>query len=61
MKTGVKVDLMAFANNPEKLEAELDAPVSQSDILTAIKNISKSVSPSDLKRYEEWTNEFSNK
>ena len=61
MKTNVNVDIMSYVNNPKKLEADLDAPVSQKDFLTAIKNISKSVSPSDLKKYEEWTNEFSNK
>ena len=61
MKTGGGFDIMELANNPQKLQEELEAPVSQSDILTAIKNISKSVSQSDLKRYEEWTSEFSNK
>jgi len=61
MKTGAKIDVMALANNPEKLQEELEAPVDQADIKTAIKNISKSVAASDLKRYEEWTSEFSNK
>ena len=61
MKTGGGFDIMQLANNPQKLQEELEAPVSQTDILTAIKNISKSVSQSDLKRYEEWTSEFSNK
>ena len=61
MKTGGGFDIMELANNPQKLQEELEAPVSQMDILTAIKNISKSVSQSDLKRYEEWTSEFSNK
>ena len=61
MKTGGGFDIMELANNPQKLQEELEAPVSQTDILTAIKNISKSVSQSDLKRYEEWTSEFSNK
>ncbi|MCQ2821626.1 MAG: hypothetical protein MJ252_30580 [archaeon] len=37
---------------------ELDAPVSNDDLLAAIKNISKSVSKEDLKKFEEWTSEF---
>ena len=61
MKTGGGFDIMSLANDPQKLQEELDAPVSQTDITTAIKNISKSVSKNDLKKYEEWTNEFSNK
>ena len=61
MKTGGGLDIMSLANNPEMLQQELEAPVTHNDIQTAIRNISKSVSANDLKRYEEWTNEFSNK
>jgi katanin p60 ATPase-containing subunit A1 len=53
-------DLMEAANN-ETFIAGLEAPVTQSDILSAIKNISKSVSPKDIKKYEEWTKEYSSK
>lgn len=37
---------------------DIEAPISENDLLDAIKNISKSVSNEDLKRFEEWTNEF---
>ena len=53
-------DIMNIVNNKE-FQEEINAPVYQKDILAAIKNISKSVSKNDLKRYEDWTNEFSNK
>ena len=61
MKTGGRLDFTALKKDPSKLENELDAPVSQSDFETAIKNISKSVSPNDLKKYEVFTEEYSNK
>ena len=49
------------AANTETFLQDLEAPVSQSDILTAIKNISKSVSSNDVKKFEEWTYLFSSK
>jgi katanin p60 ATPase-containing subunit A1 len=61
MKTGGRLDFTALKKDPSKLENELDAPVSQTDFETAIKNISKSVSPNDLKKYEVFTEEYSNK
>ena len=61
MKTGGRLDFTALKKDPSKLENELDAPVSQTDFETAIKNISKSVSPNDLKKYEDFTEEYSNK
>ena len=61
MKTGGRLDFIALKKDPSKLENELDAPVSQSDFETAIKNIYKSVSPNDLKKYEVFTEEYSNK
>ena len=53
-------DVMQAANNETFLEG-LEAPITQKDILTAIKNISKSVSPNDIKKFEEWTQQFSSK
>ena len=61
MKTGGKLNFTALKKDPSSLENELDAPVSQNDFETAIKNISKSVSPNDLKKYEVFTEEYSNK
>jgi len=61
MKTGAKLNFTALKQDPSQLENELDAPVSQNDFETAIKNISKSVSPNDLKKYEEFTEKYSNK
>ena len=47
--------------NKEHILNYLEAPVSQSDILMAIKNISKSVGGNDVKKFEEWTKMFSSK
>ena len=55
-----KFNILEAANNETFLQ-DLEAPVSQSDILTAIKNISKSVSNNDVKKFEEWTYQFSSK
>ena len=53
-------NIMEAANNETFIQG-LEAPISQKDILTAIKNISKSVSPKDLKKFEEWTAQYSSK
>ena len=55
-----KFNILEAANNETFLQ-DLEAPVSQADILTAIKNISKSVSNNDVKKFEEWTYQFSSK
>ena len=55
-----KFDILEAANN-ENFIQDLEAPVSQSDILTAIQNISKSVSNNDVKKFEEWTYQYSSK
>ena len=54
------MNLLQMANK-ETFINDLEAPVSQSDILSAIKNISKSVSSNDVKKFEEWSYMFSNK
>ena len=54
------MDILSMANKETFLN-DLEAPVSQSDILSAIKNISKSVSNNDVKKFEEWTYMFSSK
>ena len=62
MKTGGKLNFTAIKLNPSKtLINELDAPVTQNDFELAIKNISKSVSQNDIKKYEQFTEEYSNK
>ena len=53
-------NIMEAANNETFIQG-LDAPVTQKDVLTAIKNISKSVSPKDIKKFEEWTEQYSSK
>ena len=53
-------DIMQAANNETFIKG-LEAPITQKDILTAIKNISKSVSPKDIKKFEEWTKQYSSK
>ena len=60
MSTNGKFNILEAANDTNFLQ-DLEAPIGQKDVLTAIKNISKSVSPNDLKKFEAWTNEYSNK
>ena len=55
------MDILQVANDKESFLNDLEAPVSQNDILNAIKNISKSVSSNDVKKFEEWTKMFSSK
>ena len=55
------MDILEMANNKENFLNDLEAPVSQNDILIAIKNISKSVSSNDVKKFEEWTKIFASK
>ena len=52
------MDILQMANNKENFLSDLEAPVSQNDILIAIKNISKSVSSNDVKKFEDWTKMF---
>lgn len=59
LKTNGGFDLMSIVNNPE-FQNDLEAPVTQKDILAAIQNISRSVGSKDLAKYEQWTKEFSN-
>ena len=49
------------ATNDETFIQGLEEPISQKGILTAINNIYKSVSPKDIKKFEEWTTQFSSK
>ena len=51
MSNDGKFDIMEAANNETFIQG-LEAPISQKDILTAIKNISKSVSPKDIKKFD---------
>jgi len=37
---------------------QLDAPITQEDLVSAIENICKSVSTGDLEKYVKWSNEF---
>ena len=60
MSNDGKFDIMEAANNETFIQG-LEAPISQKDILTTIKNISKSVSPKDIKKFEEWTSQYSSK
>ncbi len=50
-------DIFSLVNNPE-FKSTLEAPISQEDLILAIKNISKSVSKSDLEKYINWSKEF---
>ena len=50
-------DFQSLINNPG-FKDELDVPITMIDLQDSIKNISKSVSKSDLKAYEDWTKEF---
>jgi hypothetical protein len=50
-------DLMKLINNPE-FRQEIECPITQEELIEAIKNISKSVSNLDLVAYDKWSNEF---
>ena len=60
MSTNGKFDISQAANNTLFLK-DLEAPITQNDILTAIKNISKSVNYNDIHKFEEWTYLYSSK
>jgi katanin p60 ATPase-containing subunit A1 len=51
------VDIIQLISNPN-IQNELEAPITREDLISATKNISKSVSKSDLEKYEMWTQEF---
>jgi len=51
------VDLMQLINNPN-FKQEIDNPITQEELIEALKNISKSVSEKDLLVYDKWTAEF---
>lgn len=50
-------DLMSLINDP-KFQQELEAPITMEDIITSIGNISKTVSPNDLKKYALWGEQY---
>jgi katanin p60 ATPase-containing subunit A1 len=50
--------IMNHMNDREKLKNEINVPITQDDFITALKNVNKSVSNNDLKRYEKWMAEF---
>lgn len=50
-------DFMDLINKPN-FEQEIQAPISQKDLIDSLGNISKSVSKKDLEEYEKWTKEF---
>lgn len=51
------IDIMDLVNNVE-FQNGLEAPISREDLVTAIQNISKSVSAGDLQKYATWSSEF---
>lgn len=50
-------DILELINNPN-FKQDIDTPITQDELLEALKNISKSVSEKDLLSYENWTAEF---
>lgn len=50
-------DIMDIIKKPE-FEKELQAPITERDLIDSLGNISKSVSKKDLEEYEKWTSEF---
>ena len=45
-------------SNWAKLLAEINVPICQADFIAALKNVHKSVSNTDLGRFEKWMSEF---
>ena len=56
-----KINFTLIRDNPSIVTKLLQAPVTQSNFEEAIKHITSSVSRSDVKKYEEFTQEYSNK
>lgn len=52
-----KVEISSLVNQTG-FRNEIDAPISETDLIEAIGNISKSVSNEDLLNYENWTKEY---
>lgn len=50
-------DIMSLVQITD-FKSQLDAPISQDDLVSAISNICKSVSTGDLEKYVKWSNEF---
>lgn len=51
-------DLMALINNPVFNEELNATSISMEDLIDSLKNISKSVSKTDLDVYDKWTEKF---
>lgn len=52
-----QVDISSLVNQTG-FRNEIDAPITETDLIDAISNISKSVSNEDLQNYENWTKEY---
>lgn len=50
-------DIMSLVQITD-FKSQLDAPITQDDLVSAINNICKSVSSGDLEKYVKWSNEF---
>lgn len=50
-------DIMDLINKPN-FEKEIQAPISQEDLIESLGNISKTVTKKDLEEYEKWSSEF---
>lgn len=50
-------DIMSLVQITD-FKSQLDAPITQEDLTSAINNICKSVSTNDLEKYVKWSNEF---
>jgi SpoVK/Ycf46/Vps4 family AAA+-type ATPase len=51
-------DIEDLVNDP-LFRKKIEAPIGNDDLMSAIGNISKSVSQKDLDTYDQWTKEFS--
>ena len=60
-RTGGKLDFTLIRDHPSFVMKQLKAPVTQSNFDEAIKTITPSVSQSDVKKYEQYADEYSNK
>ena len=60
-RTEGKIDFTMIRDNFSFVKKLLDEPLTQSHFEEAIKKITSSVSQSDVKKYEQFTEEYSNK
>lgn len=53
----IDIDKMDFAKNTQ-FRRDIESPITNEDLVLALKNTSKSVSEKDLEAFDQWTKAF---